>query len=190
MTDNGDNGDSGDRKYGWQMAERLIAEFAARLRNLARRFGRRDDEAEDLMQEVFIRFRNVNPDTVREPEAYLVTVALNILREWEARDRPTRSAVDVSDPIAEGFHPALSVTPGFGAMIDSERQNKRLRAVLAELRPKCRAAVALHYFHGLKCEEVAERMGLSTESVRKYVKQALAHCRRRMSHPDWTHEDD
>jgi RNA polymerase sigma-70 factor (ECF subfamily) len=57
----------------------------------------------------------------------------------------------------------------------------RLRTVLIELSPKCRAAVLMHYSHNLSYQEIAERLGVSSHMVKKYLARALVHCRRRMS---------
>jgi len=53
--------------------------------------------------------------------------------------------------------------------------------VLQQLSPKCRAAVMLQYWHGMSYEEIAMQLGVSTNMVKKYLSQALAHCRRRMA---------
>jgi DNA-directed RNA polymerase specialized sigma24 family protein len=41
--------------------------------------------------------------------------------------------------------------------------------------------VVLQYWHGLSYEEIGLRLGVSTNMVKKYLSQALVHCRRRMS---------
>ena len=46
--------------------------------------------------------------------------------------------------------------------------------------PKCQAAVLLRFAHGFSYSEVAIRLGVSPQMARKYVLQALSHCRRRM----------
>ena len=57
---------------------------------------------------------------------------------------------------------------------------ERLREVLGQLSPKCQAAVILQYWHGLSYAEIGERLGVSSNMVKKYLGQALLHCRRRM----------
>jgi RNA polymerase sigma-70 factor (ECF subfamily) len=38
----------------------------------------------------------------------------------------------------------------------------------------------MQYWQGLSYEEIALRLGVSTHMVKKYLSQAMAHCRRRM----------
>jgi RNA polymerase sigma factor (sigma-70 family) len=53
--------------------------------------------------------------------------------------------------------------------------------VLRQLRPKCRAAVELRFTHELSYREIALHLGISPQMAKKYVAQALGHCRRRMA---------
>jgi len=59
-----------------------------------------------------------------------------------------------------------------------------LREVLNQLPRNVTAAVVLQYWHGLSYEEIAQRLGISTHMVKKYLSQALIHCRRRMARLD------
>ncbi len=141
-----------DRKT--TLVERLFAEHGGSLQAFLTRRVRRQPIAAELAQEVYVRMLRV-PDmsAVRNPEAYLFTVASNLAKEL----------------------------PIFGGELDTERRVKRLREVLEQLPPKCRAAVVLQYWHGLSYQEIAARLGISTNMVKKYLRQALTHCRRRMS---------
>jgi RNA polymerase sigma-70 factor (ECF subfamily) len=158
---------------------RLFAEQSDALRDFFRwRVPRRAD-VEEYVQDVYLRILKMSDtDTIRDPEAYLFTVARNLLAERSMLTRRERGNLDVNDP---NVQEQLSEVPSFGGQIDAERRIKRLREVLRELAPKPHAAVVLHYWHGLSYEEVAEKLGVSTHSVKKYLKQALALCRRRMT---------
>jgi RNA polymerase sigma factor (sigma-70 family) len=117
-------------------------------------------------------------ESIRSPEAYLFTVAGNLMREHAVEERRLNNTVDVDDPAIQD---QLAELPAFGGQIDAEQRTKRLREVLRELSPKCHAAVVLQYWHGLSYEEIAQQLGVSTNMVKKYLSQALVHCRRRMA---------
>jgi RNA polymerase sigma-70 factor (ECF subfamily) len=116
--------------------------------------------------------------TVRNPEAYLYAVASNLAKEHARRARHYSNVTDIDDPLVQD---QLAELPAFGGDLDREQRVKRLREVLRQLSPKCQAAVELQYWHGLSYEEIAQRLGISTNMVKKYLSQALVHCRRRMA---------
>jgi len=56
-----------------------------------------------------------------------------------------------------------------------------LRQVIKTLPPKCREAFMLYKFKDLNHSEIAEKMGLSISSIRKYIARGLAVCIREMN---------
>jgi RNA polymerase sigma-70 factor (ECF subfamily) len=160
------------------LIERLFFEHGTALRAFFRRRVRLAPDAPDLAQEVYVRMLRVsNADTIRNPELYLYTVANNLVREHAAFDKRRASYDDVDDVAVQE---QLAELPQFDRDIDNGRRVERLREVLAQLSPKCRAAVLLQYGHGLSYEDIGARLGVSTHMVKKYLTQALLHCRRRM----------
>ena len=97
---------------------------------------------------------------------------------WMDQERRRGFAVDVEDATVQE---ELSELAAFESEIDTAQQVKRLRQVLRQLPPKCHAAVVLQYVHGLSYQQIAERLDVSPRMVKKYLGQALGHCRRRMS---------
>src|SRR4029077_20368543 len=123
------------------LLERLFAQHgAALLAFFYQRIPRRADAAE-LAQEVYLRMLRVSDiEAIRNPEAYLYTVASNLAKEHRVLEQRGANTIDVEDA-AELL---ADLTPVSGE-IDTERRSKRLREVLRQLPPKCQAAVALHY---------------------------------------------
>ncbi len=156
---------------------RLLEQRGEHLRTFLRRRTRDADEVADLAQEVYLRLLRVDPASIQNPEAYLFTVAANLVRERVVMQRRGASAVPHDDPAVER---ELAVESVAGHAVDGERRTARLLAALAELSPKCRAAVVLQYRDGLSYEEIGARLGVSSHMVKKYLQQALVHCRRRM----------
>ena len=159
--------------------ERLFAEHGVSLRAFFNRRLHRHRDAADLAQEVYARMLRISDmEAIRNPEAYLYTVASNLAKEHAYHERQEREALDVDDP---ALQEQLAELPSLGGELDSEQRIKRLREVLQQLPPKCHAAVVLQYWQGLSYEEIAQRLGVSTHMVKKYLSQALVHCRRRMA---------
>ena len=161
------------------LVERLFAEHGGSLQAFLFRRVRKHPDAAELAQEVYVRMLRV-PDieSVRNPEAYLYTVASNLAKEHARHERRDGDVVNVDDPLVQE---QLAELPSYAGQLDAQERIKRLREVLHQLSPKCQAAVVLQYWHGLSYEEIGLRLGVSTNMVKKYLSQALVHCRRRMS---------
>jgi RNA polymerase sigma-70 factor (ECF subfamily) len=159
--------------------ERLFAEHRSALQAFFYRRIKTKHDAADLVQEVYLRILRVkDADAIRNPEGYLYTVASNLVYEHSMLNRRQAAPVDPDQPFVE----REEGTPGgFEELFDMETRVVRLREVLAQLPPKCRATVHLKYQHGLSYQEIAERLGVSPHMVQKYLGMALAHCRRRMA---------
>lgn len=156
----------------------LFTKHRGRLHTFLGRRVRRQEDIEELVQEVYARMLAVRDiENVRNPEGYLFTVAANLAKEHALRERATQQAVDVEDASVQE---QVAHIPAFGTYIDAEARIKRLREVLRELPPKCHAAVVMAHWYGMSYGAVAERLGVSPHMVKKYLSQALMHCRRRM----------
>jgi RNA polymerase sigma-70 factor (ECF subfamily) len=138
-------------------------------------------DAADLAQEVYVRMLRIsNQEAIRNPVHYLYTVANNLVKEHAALDRRQASGIDIDIDEAPALA-QLETLPEFDGDLDATQRVARLGVVLQQLRPKCRAAVELRFTHGLSFREIAMHLGVSPQMAKKYVAQALGHCRRRMA---------
>jgi RNA polymerase sigma factor (sigma-70 family) len=161
------------------LVERLFAEHGGALQAFLFRRVHKHPDAAELAQEVYVRMLRVpDMESVRNPEAYLYTVASNLAKEHARQQRRDGDVVDVDDPLVQE---QLAELPSYAGQLDAQERIKRLREVLHQLSPKCQAAVVMQYWHGLSYDEIGQRLGVSTNMVKKYLSQALVHCRRRMS---------
>jgi RNA polymerase sigma factor (sigma-70 family) len=164
------------------LVERLFAEHRRALQAFFYRRIRTKTDAPDLAQEVYVRMLRVSDvHAIRDPERYLFTVASNLVKEYAVLDRWQARGVDLDEA---SIRQRLGEPPTLDAQLDATQRIARLRTVLAQLSPKCRAAVILQYRHGLTYQEIGERLNVSPHMVKKYLAQALAHCRRRMARPE------
>jgi RNA polymerase sigma-70 factor (ECF subfamily) len=158
---------------------RLFAEQRGALLAFFRRRIRSKADAQDLAQEVYLRMLRISDQAaIRDPVLYLYTVANNLVKEHALLDRRRAGNIDI-DEVAT--HEQLETLPAFDGELDLEQRVARLRVVLKQLRPKWQAAVELYFTHGLSYREIATRLEVSPQMVKKYVAQALLHCRRRMA---------
>jgi RNA polymerase sigma factor (sigma-70 family) len=161
------------------LVERLFAEHRAALQTFFVRRIRTKADAADLAQEVYVRMLRIgDQEAIRNPVHYLYTVANNLVKEHAALDRRQASGIDIDEAPA---HEQLETLPQFDGDLDASQRVARLGVVLQQLRPKCRAAVELRFTHGLSFREIAMYLRVSPQMAKKYVAQALGHCRRRMA---------
>jgi RNA polymerase sigma factor (sigma-70 family) len=162
-----------------RFVERLFAEHRRALQSFFYRRIRTKSDAPDLAQEVYVRMLRVSDtDAIRNPELYLYTVASNLVKEHAVLDRWQARGVNLDEA---NIQQQLGELPTLDGQLDVTQRVARLRTVLTQLSPKCRAAVILQYRHGLTYQEIGERLNVSPHMVKKYMAQALAHCRRRMA---------
>lgn len=150
----------------------LVRFFVSRLRDAT--------EAHDLAQEVFLRLlRLERPDLVRQPEAYLFTIAANIVRETALKRSARPLQVTLEDTPNEQLNNADFFTAN--SPEESAQQQTRileLERTLATLSPKARAALIWHRRDGITYDEIGTRLGVSRNMVKKYIAKALAECRK------------
>ncbi|OYY70560.1 RNA polymerase sigma factor [Sphingomonas sp. 28-63-12] len=146
-----------------------------RLYRYFARHGARQD-ADDLVQESFARFAGMqatNPGKqVDRPEAYLTTIAVNLLRDRAkaAARHPTASHIPI-DEVALFGSDAI-------AALEARDQLERLQASLARLSPKSRLVFLAHRRDGISYKEIARQEGLSEKGVEKRMSKAIAHVSR------------
>ena len=158
---------------------RLFAEHRAALQAFFLRRIRSKADAADLAQEVYVRMLRISDQAaIRNPVHYLYTVANNLVKEHAVLDRRQASNLDIDEAPA---HTELETLPAVDGDLDTTQRVARLGVVLKQLRPKCRAAVELRFTQGLSYRAIATHLEVSPQMAKKYVAQALGHCRRRMA---------
>jgi RNA polymerase sigma factor (sigma-70 family) len=148
----------------------LVRFIARRLRSVA--------DARDVAHEAYVRLLRVKrKDLIRDPQAYLYRIAVNILYEFELKKKADAIGLarcaECLTAEADYGHPEQ----------DAEllQARKRIEAVLGELTPRCRAVFILYRRDGLSYKEIGARVGISTNMVKKYLVRGLRHCREHLA---------
>ena len=161
---------------------RLIVDHYASLTTFFRRRLARSNDAEDLVQEAYLRLirsDSGNGRSIQNPEAYLFTVAANLVREHAVLNKRAALQVDVEQVAPEW----LAVDDAAPATLDDMRRQREIDEALATLSPGQRTAMLLHYREGLTYAEAAVRMGTSANMVKKHIARALVTCRLHLVRP-------
>ncbi len=146
-----------------QHGRRLRRFLSARLKNAA--------DVPDLAQEVFLRLLRIpSHDSIRTPEAYLLTIASHVVHQHALRQAERPQAADLLDVIADSEEPA---SPDPSGWLDA-RQN--LERILAELPENVRACLILQRLYGYSLDEIVAEVGIARSTVKKYLVRAILHC--------------
>jgi RNA polymerase sigma-70 factor, ECF subfamily len=147
-----------------------------RLRAVAYRMLGSFAEAEDAVQEAWLRVSKADASGVDNVGAWLTTivarVCLNALRSRRAR-REEPMGVHVPDPViskADGASPEDEV-------LLADAVGLALQVVLEELTPAERLAFVLHDMFGLSFEEIAPVVGRSPAAARQLASRARRRVR-------------
>lgn len=151
------------------------------MRLLLARVGDRT-EAEDLLQELWLKVRQNPAGPVQNGKAYLFRMAQNLvvdrLRERHRRmARERRWSDEAADFPAHGTEPADRRKSAEEAMLDRE-EIATLTSVIAHLPEGARRAFELHKLQGLSHGEVASALGISKSGVEKHMAVAMKYLRR------------
>jgi RNA polymerase sigma factor (sigma-70 family) len=150
---------------------RLRRFLAARLRNAA--------DVPDLAQEVFLRLLRVKQhDTIRTPEAYLLTIAGHVVHQHALRKDVLVQAADLFDAMEDVE--ALAA-PDAAGQVDAQQGLENLERILDELPPNVRACFVLQRLHGYSLDEIVAAVGIARSTVKKYLVIAITHCQRRLA---------
>jgi RNA polymerase sigma factor (sigma-70 family) len=171
----------------WTVADlaSLYSEYRLSLISQARRMLRSDSEANEVVQEAFIKFILAAPelDTKERALAYMRAtinnLSLNVIRARGSRpnlvalDSDT-SAERLAEIAVENYIPAdVSMSAAEDAAI--------IKLALAQLSPAERAALVMWEMEGRSTSEIASELGIKESAVRHTVSRARASLRRVLS---------
>jgi len=151
--------------------ERAAVPLLKPLYAAASRLARGSDEAQDLVQETYLRayrtFGNFVPGT--NVKAWLVTILYSVFtnRYRKQRRQPLQVSVDTVEE-----HLLLASRPGEHAPPLEERSAEEVERALARLPEEFRTAVLMVDVEGLTYEEAAAALGCPLGTVRSRLSRA------------------
>jgi RNA polymerase sigma-70 factor (ECF subfamily) len=129
-------------------------------------------EAEDAVQEAWIRLQGSDPTVIRDLSGWLVTttsrIALDTLRAAARSRRESYVGPWLPEPVETAPDPAESVSLAEGV-------SWAMLVVLETLSPGERAAFVLHDVFGLSFTEIATALGSAPTACRKLASRAREH---------------
>jgi RNA polymerase sigma-70 factor (ECF subfamily) len=169
----------------------LIRLFDQHCAELRRFFAARSgvDDAEDLLQDLWLRIASSSPGPLANGRAYLFRMANNLALD-SIRTRQRAMARDRNWLAAEGGGDmAPEARPDTALPADDQialrQETQLLERAIAALPPGAQRALRLYRLEGLSHAEVAQMMGISRSGVEKHLAVAMKHLRDALRDCGW-----
>lgn len=142
-----------------------------RVWNYLRRRGRTREDAEDLVQEAFLRLELYcrQGRKVLQPEAFLMRTAINLSVSQHRHDRlsPARpGAVSTADLIGVAEMP--------DEVFQAQERLEAIKRTLDAVSRRTRDIFFLHRIGGFSYAEIGKQQGISVSAVEKHIASAVA----------------
>lgn len=130
---------------------------------------------DDLIQEAYVRtLRAYEGGRVTHAKAFLFTTARNaaidVFRRRRGADHETISEISAM--------PLLEEAPDAVASLEREQRLDALLEAIVALPDRCRQVMMLRHLDGLSYKEIAERLGISPETVKVHMVKGVKDCTR------------
>jgi RNA polymerase sigma-70 factor, ECF subfamily len=172
--------------------ERMVREYQDRLYAFARRMTNQREDAEEIVQDAFVRayraLKTYDAARIRSMalRAWLYQITLNV-----ARNRARRKKHSTESLNGEASERHADPADGPHAQLEASRRRADLATLVAGLPSRYRAPLILRYVEGLKLEEVAQilkqPLGTTKSNVHRAInalREAITQSRREMR---WNH---
>jgi RNA polymerase sigma factor (sigma-70 family) len=149
----------------------------AELLRYATRITGDSTEAEDVMQEAWLRFRAIaGARPLEEPHGYLVRIVRNLALDRQRKQGRENRLFVPDTTAAVGYVP--SEEPSQQAGLEGRDELARLRKTMARLPERTRRAFEMHRFEDMKLIEIAEELGISKSVASELVIEAVEFCKK------------
>lgn len=159
----------------------LVEQHSRALFRLAFRMTGNESDAEDVVQETFLRaYRQLDKYEARSSfSTWLYRIASNYSldlirlrkRHEEKRERGSDQERDILQTIPVN-------SPGPDRIVYSSQVQERVNEALNELSPQERTAFVLRHFEGQSIEEIGEALGTGTNATKHSIFRAVQKLRR------------
>lgn len=158
----------------------LIRSFAARTRS--------QDRAEDVVQDIYVRLQALTEASaaeVQNPVAFLYRIGANLILDGIRQGKRTTARdqawTDTVGEVVDGV--SIADQPAQDDAVWARQKLQQVSRALEDVAPNARQAFRLHRIDGLTHAQIAERLGVSSSSVEKYLSSVLARLVREVGWP-------
>jgi len=136
------------------------------------------DDAEDVTQEVFLRYWRTDPDVPDDRiGAWLTRVVHNLCIDHTRRRKTIRAYFGRPDP--DAMERLVASAPDH----QSDSLSSEVMAAMEALSPETRSIVLMHYEQGLKLREIADLLDANVNSLKVRIHRARKTLREVLTSP-------
>ena len=138
--------------------KRVFLPLHAKLYRMAFRFVENQADAEDMVQECYIKLwqKRYEWPVVQNPESFSVTVIKNICLDFLRKKKPESVSTDT-----------LQVSIGSAeTQIEQREQLEKIQTIVSQLPEKQKQVVKLKYWHDLPDEDIEKQTGLKRGNIK------------------------
>ena len=149
----------------------LYQSTSAKLFGVALRILRREDWAEEVLQECYVNIWNHCANyklQLAAPMTWMTSIVRNRSLDWLRR--PHKEDATDDDAV---FDAVESPEPGPLALLEQSTEARAIAGCMARLDDKQRKAVSMAFYEGLTHTELAEKMGEPLGTVKTWVRRGL-----------------
>jgi RNA polymerase sigma-70 factor, ECF subfamily len=164
--------------------DRIVDDFQRRLYGFALRMTGNREDAEEIVQDAFVRayraLGKMSPEQRRELrlQPWLYTITLNVTRNRLRSKRPTSVALDaLADPDAL-LRESHEGPPRPETIVEQNAEVALVERALLQLPMHLRAAATLRFIEGRSHPEIAEILNQPIGTVKSHVHRAVRILRR------------
>jgi len=149
----------------------LLEKSGATYYRLLTKLTLREDVAEELMQELFIKLSNTNGlNDVKNLNAYARRAAINLAFDWRRSNKHNHLGLDrLQEPASNDNSPLAN-------MVRTE-QLKQVLETIGRLNKTPRDVLVMRYIEEQTTEDIAEQLQKTPHQVRALCSRALGHLR-------------
>ncbi len=130
------------------------------------------DEAEDILQDLFVKLEGLRPGPIAEPRAYLYRMAENLLQD-RRRSAGWRSSREQAWVAAQGGATRDADTqPSAERTLIAREQLSLVSEALAGLPDRTLQIFRRYRLDGIRQRDIATELGISVSSVEKHLRSA------------------
>lgn len=144
-----------------------------------------EEEAEDLVQEVFVDLWRRKDSMVlgEEVRAFLYravyTRSLNVLKHSKVRDSYEAVLMEINQARAEYYGADSNEVI---KRLEDKELRMEIAAAINELPAKCKTVFKLKYLHNMKSKDIAESLNISSRTVEAHMYNALRFLREKLKY--------